>query len=239
LFEGEVVSPDSIITDGDIGLSILVFKDPLFSDYQMPIYSETLEGELLRIIGQGINGIVIIEESAGQICHDGSVLISASLSDGFMGAAVFNQQDLFLGVISGLEYSTTPNMPEFYSMVDTASETLVLYPTSIWYMWAQLVVNPPESSDGFRFGITAMANTSIGNSNIPPGILLISVEEGGFAWNCGLQPGDIITELNEQAVYHPYTLRGLLLTSEDSLEAVVWNRNNTRMLKIPTAADFD
>ena len=233
---GEQVFPASIISGGDIGLSILIFDNPVFSDYQSPEYSELMEGEILRIIGQGINGIVIIEETAGRTNPDGSVTINTPLSDGFMGAAVFDQNEIFVGVISGLEFSSDRRVSQFY-FSEPPSYNLVLYSTSIWYMWAQLIVNPPESTD-FRFGVTAMANTTGGSSNSPTGIQLLSVEEGGIAWNCGLRPGNIITELNGQPAYHPYTLRGLLLMSEDTIDAVLWDGDDVRILKIPPASDI-
>jgi S1-C subfamily serine protease len=77
-----------------------------------------------------------------------------------------------------------------------------------------------------------MSSISLSASR-PSGIQIVSVTSGSLAWDCGLRPGDLITHIDQVPVYHPETLRGLLILSEDTLNVRVERNNYIRELHIP------
>ncbi len=223
--ETGMITPDSIIFSPDLGMVLLIFSEDVFQEYQIP--SEYLPGigEALQIIGQELNGTVTVEGTIMEQYPDGAVLLASELREGLMGAAAFDDSGRFVGIITGTI------QPEFQFAENTDQDYLVLYPSQIWYMWAQLAIQSEEYS-GKPFGVIALSSISI-SRNRPSGIQLISVTESSTAWNIGLRPGDLITHINNIPVYHPETLRGLLILSEDTLEARILTRNQERLLLIP------
>jgi hypothetical protein len=223
-----VFEPESVITSPDLGLHLLVFSDDIFSDWQSPCDDAPGSGEGLTIVGQGLSGQLSIEGTAGQRYPDGVILVTAPLLDGMMGAAVFDGDNRFVGLITGvMEIVSRP--------ISGGEEYLVLYPSQIWYMWAQLAYSPVMMETA-PFGVTAMSSISF-NSDRPSGIQLVSVVEGGRAWNIGLRPGDLITSIDGNLVFHPETLRGLRILSTDTLQATVWSHGAERLVLIPPASD--
>ncbi len=223
--ENGMIPPDSVIFSQDLGIILLVFNDEVFHEYQIPSDHLPEIGETLQIIGQGLNGIVTVEGTVLEQYPDGAVLLTSKLREGLMGAAAFDDNSRFIGIITGTI------QPEFQFPENPDQDYLVLYPSQIWYMWAQLAIQSEEYS-GPPFGVTALSSISL-SRNRPSGIQLISVTESSTAWNIGLRPGDLITHINNIPVYHPETLRGLLILSEDTLEARILNRNQERFVLIP------
>lgn len=216
--------PDSLIFSPDLGIVILSFEDEIFDEYQVP--SETIPeiGERLTIVGQGLSGFVTVDGRAMQQYPDGSFIVSAELREGLMGASVFNSTGDYIGLITGL-ISTS----DFAS--DESTNYLVLYPSQIWYMWAKLVVLDKDMS-GYSFGVLARSSISLSTSS-SSGIQIVSVSMGSRAWDAGLRPGDLITHIDDTPVYHPQTLRGLLILSDDTLHARVVRSNFERNIDIP------
>ncbi|GEM_PF-447092 len=227
-----VFIPDSIVVSQDLGLFVLLFDEDVFPLSQMPSDAAPPQGEPLVIVGQGLSGLLTVEGSTVERYPDGAILVSAPLIEGLMGAAVFDSKDRFIGIITGViePESSILNINESH-------EYLVLYPTQIWYMWAQLA-SADISISAEPFGVTAMSSISL-NENRPSGIQLLSVTDGSEAWNIGFRPGDLITRIDHIPVYHPETLRGLRLLSEDTLTAVVWCRNGERTVFIPPSSAHD
>ncbi len=223
--ETGMIDPDSIIFSPDLGIVLLIFNEEVFLTHQIP--SEHLPGlgETLQIIGQGLNGVVTSEGRVLEQYPDGAVLLASNLIEGLMGAAAFDNRGRFIGIITGTI------QPEFQFAENTDQDYLILYPSQIWYMWAQLAIQPDEYT-GPPFGVTALSSISL-SCNRSSGIQLVSVTENSIAWNTGLRPGDLITHINSIPVYHPETLRGLLILSEDTLEARILNRNQERFVLIP------
>jgi hypothetical protein len=223
-----VFEPETVITSPDLGLHLLVFEEDIFTNWQSPCDEAPGAGEALTIVGQGLSGQLSIEGTACQRYPDGAILVTAPLLDGMMGAAVFDGENRLVGIITGvMEIGSRP--------VSDSQEYLVLYPSQIWYMWAQLA-SSPEISDSAPFGVTAMSSISF-NADRPSGIQIISVLEGSQAWNIGLRPGDLISSIDGNLVFHPETLRGLRILSSDTLEATVWLHGVERLVLIPPASD--
>lgn len=221
-----IFQPDTVISSLDLGLHVLVFGEELFQSWQVPCEEAPEVGDRLTIIGQGLSGLLAIQGTACQRYPDGAILLSAPLLDGMMGAAVFDDRDRLIGVVTGvMDIESDP--------LDQSQEYLVLYPSQIWYMWAQLAASP-DIYDVEPFGVTAMASISL-TSDRPSGIQLVSVIEGGRAWSIGLRPGDLIIRIDGNCVFHPETLRGLRILSADTLEATVWSRGLEHIVLIPPA----
>lgn len=221
-----IFQPETVITSPDLGLHLLVFSEDIFQDWESPCVEAPSTGDPLTIIGQGLSGQIAIEGTAGARYPDGVILVSAPLLDGMMGAAVFDPRNRLAGLITGVLEIGSRTIPG-------GEEYLVLYPSQIWYMWAQLASSPgiPEAEP---FGVTAMSSISF-SADRPSGISLVSVAEGSQAWNIGLRPGDLITDIDGNPVFHPETLRGLRILSGDTLEATVWCRCVERIVLIPPA----
>lgn len=218
--------PDSMIASPDLGIVIMCFDEDIFQSYQEPSTAVPSIGDEVTIIGQGLNGLIEVHGSARERYPDGSFLISAGLRDGLMGAAVFSGSGDYLGMITGI-ISTSRQFPN-----NGGREYLVLYPSQIWYMWALLAVMEKGPSSQHSFGVTALSSISLTASR-PSGIHLVSVDPAGMAWECGLRPGDLITHIDSTPVYHPETLRGLLILSEDTLAARVMRNDYRRDISIP------
>ncbi len=221
---GGFISPDSVIRSPDLGLVILEFGSEVFESYDLPSSEGPAPGDRLTLVGQDVGGVVTVEATAIERGDDGAVLLSTSHHEGMMGAAAFDEKDVFVGLVTGLVQPTG-------SLEPRRDDLLVLYPSLIWYMWAELVVSGVEYA-GPPFGVTAMASFATSESR-PAGVHLVSVTEGSTAWAAGLRPGDLITHVCGGRVYHPETLRGLLLMTDDSLDATVWTRQGERSVMLP------
>lgn len=220
-----MIQPDSIVFSPDLGIVLLIFNEEVFHEYQIPSDHLPGIGETLQIIGQELYGTVTVEGTIVEQYPDGAVLLASELRQGLMGAAAFDDNGRFVGIITGTI------QPEFQFSENTDQDYLVLYPSQIWYMWAQLAIQSEEYS-GTPFGVVALSSISL-SRNRPSGIQLVSVTESSTAWDVGLRPGDLITHINNIPVYHPETLRGLLILSEDTLEARIITRNQERFILIP------
>lgn len=221
-----ILHPDSFIVSPDLGMVIVIFEEDVFDSYQIPSDVIPDIGEKLTIIGQGLNGVIAVEGRAREQYPDGSFLLTSDLRDGLMGAAVFNDNGEYVGIITGI---IRPDR-QFNESYDR--DYLVLYPSQIWYMWAKLVVLSEEYTEYFFGVITALPSISLTSSRLS-GIHIVSVSTGSMAWEAGLRPGDLITHIDGTPVYHPATLRGLLILSDDTLQATVLRNTFERNISIP------
>jgi len=217
--------PDSFIFSPDLGLVIMAFDKDVFDSYQIPSNTAPDIGETLTIIGHEIDGVLTVESTTRERYPDGSFLLTSDIRNGLMGAAVFNGNDEYVGIITGVI------RPDHHFPGSDNPEYLVLYPGQIWYMWPKLIVMSLERTE-YSFGITALSSISLSRSK-PSGIHIVSVSVGSRAWKTGLRPGDLITEIDGTPVYHPETLRGLLILSDDTLNATVLRNTFERTILIP------
>ena len=220
-----MIHPDSLIISPDLGLVIMYFEDEIFDEYQIPSVEVPDIGDQLTIIGNGLSGVLAVEGRTSEQYPDGSFLLTSNIRDGLMGAAVFNDEDEYIGIITGiismdLQFQDSNNR-----------EYIVLYPSQIWYMWSKLVVMSEEYT-GHSFGVTARSSISLTRSR-PSGIYIYSVSVGSIAWETGLRPGDLITHIDDTPVYYPETLRGLLILSDDTLHVTVLRNTFERNISIP------
>ena len=220
-----ILFPDSFIVSPDLGMVILIFEDDVFDTYQIPSDIVPEIGERLTIIGHGLSGILAVEGRAREQYPDGSFLLSSDLRDGLMGAAVFNSNGEYVGIITGMI------RPDRQFNESDARDYLVLYPSRIWYMWAKLIVLSEEYTE-HSFGVITRSTISLTCSR-PSGIHIVSVSNGSRAWEAGLRPGDLITHIDGTPVYQPETLRGLLILSDHILEATILRDTYERIIPIP------
>jgi hypothetical protein len=218
-----ILRPDSVILFRDMGLSMLRFSDDTFSSWRLP--SDVLPniGDPLMIVGQGISGIVAVQAYADSQTADGAIILSTSPYSGLMGAPVFDTENRLVGIVTGVI--------DVQSTLNTRESRVALLPTQLWYMWAQLAMFE-EDYTGPSFGVTAMSFTCTDLDGRPAGILLISVTEGSPADSAGLMRGDLITEINGMRVYHPETLRGMVITSDEPFDVKVLRDSTTLDLVI-------
>lgn len=220
-----ILFPDSFIVSPDLGMVIMIFEDDVFDTYQIPSDIIPEIGEGLTIIGHGLSGILAVDGRAREQYPDGSFLLSSDLRDGLMGAAVFNNNDEYVGIITGMIRPDRQfNDPE-------QRDYLVLYPSRIWYMWAKLIVLSEEYTE-YSFGVVTRSSISLTCSR-PSGIHIVSVSNESRAWEAGLRPGDLITHIDGTPVYQPETLRGLLILSDHTLEATILRDTYERIIPIP------
>ncbi len=221
-----ILFPDSFSVSPDLGMVIMIFEDDVFDTYQIPsdIIPET--GETLTIIGHGLSGILAVEGRTREQYPDGSFLISSNIRDGLMGAAVFNNNDEYVGIITGII------RPDRQFNEQDERDYLVLYPSRIWYMWAKLIVLSEEYTE-YSFGVVTRSSISLTSSR-PSGIHIVSVSNGSRAWEAGLRPGDLITHIDGTPVYQPETLRGLLILSDHTLQVTILRDTYERIIPIPS-----
>lgn len=220
-----ILHPDSLIISPDLGLVIMFFEDEIFDEYQIPSDAVPDIGDPLTIIGNGLSGVLAVEGRAREQYPDGSFLLTSNIRDGLMGAAVFNDKDEYIGIITGII-----RMDDQFQN-NNNREYIVLYPSQIWYMWSKLVVMSEEYTE-YSFGVTARSSISLTRSR-PSGIYIYSVSVGSRAWETGLRPGDLITHIDDTPVYYPETLRGLLILSDDTLDVTVLRNTFERNILIP------
>jgi hypothetical protein len=209
--ESGVLSPQTVLPD--LGLAILSHEDEVFDSYVLPAEDLPADGDPLVLVGQGRAGRVRTEGRILKRQSDGTFLLSTDRMEGMMGAAAFTADGDFVGIVTGL--STVAHASRFSS---TVSERLVVLPSQIWQLWAKLAIFGQEYR-GPSFGVTAIAYASSGST--PSGVHLLAVEPDSPAWECGLRPGDLVVHVGETHIYHPLTLRGLLITAEDTLSLSV------------------
>ncbi len=220
-----MISPDSVVVSPDLGIVLLSFSSDVFEEFSEPSSEIPELGDRVTIVGQGLGGSISVTGRTIDQYPDGSILVSAELREGLMGAAVFSKEGSYLGMITGIV-----TVPGHFPDTDL-NEFLVLYPSQIWYMWSKLAMMEREPPN-CPFGITARSSISLSSSSLY-GIQIVSVINGSRAWDCGLRPGDLVTEIDGTPVYHPETLRGLLVLSDDTLHAIVHRGEFSREILIP------
>ena len=222
--EDGVLVPETVLPD--LGLAILVHEDEIFDDYVLPSEDLPQRGDPLVLLGQGNTGMVRTEGRVLERQSDGTFLLSTDRMEGMMGAAAFTADGRFVGIVTGL--STVARSTTFTT---TVQERLVMLPSQIWQLWARLAIFG-EEYEGPSFGVTAIAYASSGSN--PSGVHLLGVEPESPAWNCGLRPGDLIVYADSMHVFHPLTLRGLLITTQDTLALTVRRGScGTRTVLVP------
>jgi hypothetical protein len=224
--DGEFLDPDTIYFSEGLGLAILTFQGRPFEEFADPAADLPEAGEALTLIGQGVSGPVSVGGRVMRIYEDGAVLLSAPRMVGLMGAGAFDEEGEFVGLVRGVITTNLDNAPS------GSSEFLALLPSQTWSVWADLAMSGRWGSST-PFGVTATAYSSLNSDDKPSGVLVVAVDDGSTACSCGLRPGDLVISMDSIRVYHPETMRGMLLSSDDSLEAVVWSRGATRILRIP------
>ena len=224
--EGEtgVLTTETVLPD--LGLAILSHEDAIFETYVLPAEDLPEDSDPLVLVGQGRTGRVRTEGRILKRQPDGTYLLSTDRLEGMMGAAAFTPDGDFAGIVTGL--STVAHASRLST---TVSERLVVLPSQIWQLWARLAIFG-EEYEGPSFGVTAIAYAS-GGAN-PSGVHLLAVEHDSPAWDCGLRPGDLIVFADDMHIYHPLTLRGLLITAEDTLALSVRRAGcGDRLVRVP------
>lgn len=205
--EGSRMYPDSIVDFRDMGLSMLVFNDSIFTAWEQPRNTIPANGSALMIMANHPTGFSAVRTFPMEQLDDGALLLAAAPSSELMGAPVFDSYNVLSGVVTG---SFDPG--------DGRGELMALVPCNLWYFWVETVLadagmNTPS------FGVTAMPATS-GLSAVQ-GILILDVERNSLAQRSGLRQGDIITEINGERVYHPEALKVLVQSTQEELELAI------------------
>jgi len=223
--DGQYLEPDTVYSSEGLGLAILVFDGRPFTSYASPAGSLPESGDLLTLAGQGVGGLVSIGGRVMRIYEDGAVLVSAPRMDGLMGAGAFDSDDELVGLVNGVITTRLESTPA------GSAEHLAILPSPSWSVWADLVMAGRWASST-PFGVTATACSSEDADERPSGVLIVAVDDGSTACRCGLRPGDLVVSLDGERIYNPETMRGLLLSAGDSLDAVVWFHGNSRTIKL-------
>jgi S1-C subfamily serine protease len=224
--DGEIFEPDTIYYSEGLGLAILSFSERPFEVYTSPAPGLPEIGTPVTLVGQGISGPVSVSARIVQIYEDGAMLLSAPRMVGLMGAGAFEEDGAFVGLVRGIIATSLDNAPS------GSTEFLAMLPSQTWSVWADLAMGG-HWTDGQQFGVTATAYSSLNSDERPSGVLIVAVDDGSTACDCGLRPGDLVVAMDSIRIYHPETMRGLLMSSEDSLDTRVWSRGTTRMIRLP------
>ncbi len=214
--KGTRTYPDSVIVFRDMGLSLLVFEDTLFTSYEQPRNTLPANGSALMVTAVHPTGITTVRTFPMEQLEDGALLLASSPSPELMGAPVFDSCNMLAGVVAG---SFDPG--------DGRGELMAMVPCNLWYFWVETLLTDAGMGQP-PFGVTAMPATS-GLSSVQ-GILVLDVQRGSRAETCGLQEGDIITEVNGERVFHPEALK--VLVQNSSMELVLSLRRGPSSLEI-------
>lgn len=212
--KGSRIFPDSIISFRDMGLVMLIFDEEIFSAYEQPRNTSPPTGAALLIVANHPTGLSAIRSFPMENLDDGALLLASPPSSELMGAPVFDAYDRLAGIITGS-----------YDPGDGRGELIALLPCNLWYYWTESLLDEAGLYTR-QFGVTAMPSTS-GLSDVQ-GILLLDVEANSIASDCGLIVGDIITEINNERVYHPEALKTTILNSTEDLSLTV-ERSSTEI----------
>lgn len=215
--------PDTVIFCFEIatGPVLLEYSEVLFENFRLPSDYLPEIGEEIILLGQGIGGISRSKGTVTSQMNDGTLIISSPPREGLMGAVAFNQSGDFIGLIAGV-ISTQSNQFE-----QANADRLALLPSQIWALWAQMSIFEQDYA-GLSFGVTATSYASGFFNNSPSGVLLVAIDRDGKAWEAGLRPGDIVVAVDDMTIYHPVTLRGLVITSDEEIKLTVCRRDRYR-----------
>lgn len=216
---GSRLFPDSVISFRDMGLSMLLFHEDVFSSSEQPRNTSPANGAALMVVADHPTGLSVIRTFPMEQLSDGALLLASPPESEFMGAPVFDAYDRLSGIVTG---SFDPG--------DGRGELMALLPCNLWYFWAGTILADAGRNTP-AFGVTAMPATS-GLSAVQ-GILLLDVEGNSLADICGLEEGDIITEINGERVYHPEALRVMIQNSADELDLTVQRDSQITEVLIP------
>ena len=216
--EGSLCYPDTAYYCPDLGLALLRFPEDVFSDFILPSERLPLDGEELVVLGQGLDGTVRANGLVASQMSDGALVVSVPPRAGLMGAAAFDATGAFVGLVKGV---VTTQENQFQQ---ARADRLALLPSQMWCLWSEVMMFEQDYA-GASFGVTAVSFIPGGRSDsAPSGVLLVSVDSDGRAWESGLRPGDVVFEVDGSTVYHPVTLMGLVITSRSPVELLVWRR---------------
>ncbi|NLP06545.1 hypothetical protein GX411_11445 [Candidatus Fermentibacteria bacterium] len=219
------VDPDTVFYSRDLGLAILSFDDAGFDGFMKPCDEPPVIGDDVRLVGQGVTGTVTAEGRVLDESPDGIFLVSAPRIDGLMGAGAFDSEGRLIGVIRGAVGSSLG------SRAAVGTDYLALLPARSWLVWSELAMSGGWHATS-SFGVTA-TSCSDASGERPSGVLIVAVDDGSPACLCGLRPGDVVTHVESLRVFHPETMRSLLVLAEDSIEARVWTRGTERSITLP------
>ncbi|MCD6588081.1 MAG: PDZ domain-containing protein [Candidatus Fermentibacteraceae bacterium] len=218
--KGNRLYPDSVVNFRDMGLSMLFFEEDVFTSYEQPRCTHPANGAALMIIADHPTGLSVVRTFPMEQLSDGALLLASPPTSELMGAPVFDAYDRLSGIITG---SFDPG--------DGRGELMAMIPCDLWYFWVETVLSDAGMNTPL-FGITAMPATS-GLSAVQ-GILVLDVEDGSPAEDCGLMKGDIITMINGTEVYHPEALRVMVQNSTEELTVTLQRDMETTEIVIPS-----
>ncbi len=218
--KGTRLYPDSVINFRDVGLSMLIFHDDVFSSYEQPRYTTPAIGASLMIVADHPTGLSVTRTFPLEQLSDGALLLATPPVSELMGSPVFDAYDRLAGIVTG---SFDPG--------DGRGELIALLPCNLWYFWTEEILSDAGMSTPL-FGVTAMPATS-GLSPVQ-GILLLDVEINSPADRCGLLEGDIIIEIDGEKVYHPEALRAMIQNSTEELDIMLQRDSETTEIVIPS-----
>lgn len=217
---GSRLYPDSLVNFRDMGLSMLIFHDDVFASFEQPRNTSPANGSALMIVADHPTGLSVIRTFPMEQLSDGALLLASHPESELMGAPVFDAYDRLSGIVTG---SFDPG--------DGRGELIALIPCNLWYFWVETLLSDAGMHTPL-FGITAMPATS-GLSAVQ-GILLLDVEVNSPADNCGLEEGDIITEIDGERVYHPEALKVMIQNSRNDLNLLVQRNSEITEIVIPS-----
>ncbi len=214
--KGLRIYPDSTISFRDMGLSMMVFSDTLFQTWEQPRNTSPSNGAALLVIASHPTGFSAVRTFPMEELDDGALLLACSPSPELMGAPVFDSYNALTGIITG---SFDPG--------DGRGELMALVPCNLWYFWVETLLT--DAGMGNRpFGVTAMPATS-GLSSVQ-GILILDVQRNSQAEQCGLQEGDIVTQINGERVFHPEAFKVMVQNTSGELALTV--RRDSTMVQV-------
>ncbi len=216
---GTRLFPDSVFNFRDMGLSVMIFHEEIFSSYEQPRNTSPANGAALMVISNHPTGLSIVRTFPMEQLADGALLLASPPESELMGAPVFDAYDRLAGIVTGS-----------YNPGDGRGELMALVPCNLWFFWVEAFLSDAGMHTPL-FGITAMPATS-GLSPVQ-GILLLDVENNSPAESCGLREGDIITEVNGERVYHPEALKVLIMNSSEDLDLTIQRDSDISEIVIP------
>ena len=195
--KGDRYYPDSVIAFRDMGLSMLVFSDSVFSTWEQPRNTSPPIGAALLVAASHPTGFSAVRTFPLEELDDGALLLASAPSPELMGAPAYDSYNMLSGIVAG---SFDPG--------DGRGEMLALVPSSLWYFWVETLLTDAGMGSP-PFGVTAMPATS-GLSSVR-GALILDVQNDSRAESCGLREGDIVTRINGERVFHPEALKMMVM----------------------------
>lgn len=240
---------EATVVGGDSRTDLAVLK--IEADNLVPIAlgdSDELQiGELAVAIGNPLGefanslSVGVISGADREINIDGERMnllqTDASISPGNSGGALINSYGELIGITSAKSSGSGVEGIGFAIPVNDAKKVVNELVNNGYVSRPQLGIIGMTITEELKEAVKEAGGDSLGNKELPDGVLITEVSEGGAAEQAGLTIGDVITKVNGDDCDGIESLKKLIDASTigDKLTLTVMHNNQSRTVTVTLA----